>query len=155
MARRLLSDAEHDIAQRVIKELAPEERYLFRQLSEPDRLEFLRRPGAVGYGIEEAVTLLSPTLLVMVAWGWSVVKGEIKIQSEDRLRKLTRRAFAGEVKPPEALTSSSIPTEAELRNLITDRTLELGGSSKMAVRLGKVLAYEIFAEMNGTPPTQG
>ena len=147
MSRAVLSQPEAAVAARVIAAVAPAEGPLLEQLIRPGRLEFLRRSGAVGYGIEDIVQVASPYVLVGVGWAWAVVANEAKVQAEEKLKRLTSRAFGRKAEPPKALDGQPPKvTEADLRSLVLDRLIELGCTADEAVRLSRAISREVVDE---------
>ncbi len=153
MSRAVLSEPEVAVATRVIAAVAPAEQPLLSQLMEPRPFEFLRRPGAVGYGVEDIVHVASPYVMVGVAWAWAVVVNDAKAEAEKRIKRVYRRAFGRSVDSPKALEVQSSPaTEADVRSLVLDRLVEIGCAPEEAISLSRVISREVIAEFQVTRP---
>lgn len=86
-----LNNEEQAIAEGVITELAPDELPLLQQLMTRPRWRDRLQGKSIGYGIDSALPVIAPYVLVVVVWARSVVTSEAKNVMELRLRALTRR----------------------------------------------------------------
>ncbi len=153
MSRAVLSQPEVAVATRVIAAVAPAEQPLLDQLIKPRPFEFLRRSGAVGYGVEDIVQVASPYVMVGVAWAWAVVVNDAKAEAEKKIKRVYRRAFGWLAHPPKALDVQSSPaTEADVRTLVLDRLIEIGCTPEEAISLSRAISREVVAEFDVTRP---
>jgi hypothetical protein len=150
-----------DVARDVVAQIAPEELPLFRATSvayfkNPDKLvkKQMRKDEMLGFGVGEAVSLLTPTVLVVVAEAVTFVTAEVKksiaTESAGLISDLVKKQFkkfqpeekkAGDNPPP--LTLEQI---AQVRKLAYQRFLQLKLSDAQANRLADAVVATLVSE---------
>jgi hypothetical protein len=79
------------IAEDVVAMVAPDELPLLRQITARRRWHERLQGRSVGYGVDTAVTVVAPYVVLAVIWAKSVIGGEVRAVAEKRLRDLTRK----------------------------------------------------------------
>jgi hypothetical protein len=88
------------LAELIIGDIQPDELELLRELVRRPGL-FERRGGSsVGYGVDTAVAVIAPYVILLAVWVRAIVEAESKPIIEKRLRHLTRRLLRDEPATP-------------------------------------------------------
>jgi hypothetical protein len=141
---------EKEAAEQILTGLAPDELPLLKQLMRRPTWRDRFQGKAVGYGVDSAVTVVAPYVLLTVVWAKSIVENEAKSILGPRLRALTRRVLGvkdSEINPPDP------PIEVnpeELVKAVTEFAIDLGLKKAKAEVLASAVVGRVLPAKGST-----